>query len=1367
VQQRRTPQAWFAVGLVALLVALGPLSAAAGPAAQGRIGAGPATLAALGPSAAALSADDGPVHLMLELADQPALLTYAAARPGAGEAQAAQAGEAQLARIEQAQARTLAALPAAAPDARVLYQVARAYNGVAVVAEAADIAALRGLPGVSAIHRLALHEPANASSVPLIGAPQAWQSAGLAGQGMRIGIIDTGIDYVHTMFGGSGTAGDLNDARSAANNAPLGGPDDVPAGFKVLNGGGAQLYPSAKVAGGFDFAGDAYNAAGAGAALTPRPDANPMDCPSTSGGGHGTHVAGTAAGFGVQADGSTYPGPWNASTPFAALRIGPGVAPQAQLYALRVFGCTGSTALTTLAIDWSVDPDGDGDFADRLDVINMSLGSAYGSPDDPSTVASENAAAAGVIVVASAGNSGDLYYISGSPGSSARTITVASSLDDTDVVDGFEVLSPAAIAGVKPATFSANFNWPASSPVTANLVYNVGGNTTGCSAFPAGSLAGQIVLVDWAPAGSGTGACASAPRATNAQNAGAVGIIMASGVPAFDAAIGGTAGIRALFTTFTVGAELKAALAGGPVSVTLSNAYRNSRVFVTPGSADTVSTFTSRGPRGRDNTLKPDIAAPGQSIFSADAGSGSAGRSLNGTSMAAPHIAGVMALLRQAHPDWTVEELKALAMNTAGKDLTTGLSGAGTKFAPARVGAGRVDVPAALASAVVAFNAETPGAVSVSFGAVEALGTLAQDRTIRLVNKGAVAATYTLGYDARTSIPGVGFSFPDGPAVTVPAGGTAAFRVRLSADAAQMKNTRDATVSATNAATVCGGATCPRNWLSEASGLVTLTPASGTPLRVPVYAVARPASNMAAAAPSIPVTAASFSSALDLAGTSVSSGPVGPDEHNAVLTTFELQGLSPRIDVPRPGVAPSALNVDLQYVGATANQNRLFFGLTTWRDFGTLGTDLQFSVFIDRDRNDSDDLLLFSTRVTDADVFVTGLATLPSTSGTLQGFVNIFNASVPTAALNNNVVVLPVNIAALGMPAGSTRLNYRVETFSVRSGVVDRFPESGYLSFDFANRGLDFTGATTSLPAFDDRPGVNVPLAFNQANYLANGSQGALLLHHYNARGSRAQVVPVTPVVAFAAAPGPKTYGDAPFTVAAAASTGQTVSYSSTTPAVCTLAGDQVTIVGAGSCVVRATAAATANFGAGQAEVAVAVAKAPLTVTARNTTRSYGAANPSFEATFGGFVNGDDAADLGGALTFASAGPTAVVGFYPITPAGVTSDNYAITFAAGTLTVTRAPLTVIVNNASRGVGQPNPLFTVRYQGFVNGETAAVLGGTLSFSTPATAGSPPGTYPITASGLSSGNYAISYQPGTLTVGSIKLFLPVVRQEQPGA
>src|SRR5690606_11119256 len=150
--------------------------------------------------------------------------------------------------------------------------------------------------------------------------------------------------------------------------------------------------------------------------------------------GHGSHVAGTAAGIGV-------PG-----------TVGAGMAPGAQLYALKVFGDNGgTTALTSLAIEWAMDPNGDGDMSDHLDVINLSLGSALGFPNDPSAISVNNAAAVGIIVATSAGNAGNTPYVTGAPGVARAAIATAATTLGGRFYSKFTVNAPESLAGEYPS----------------------------------------------------------------------------------------------------------------------------------------------------------------------------------------------------------------------------------------------------------------------------------------------------------------------------------------------------------------------------------------------------------------------------------------------------------------------------------------------------------------------------------------------------------------------------------------------------------------------------------------------------------------------------------------------------------------------------------------------------------------------------------------------------------------------------------------------------------------------------------------------------------------------------------------------------
>lgn len=168
------------------------------------------------------------------------------------------------------------------------------------------------------------------------------------------------------------------------------------------------------------------------------------------------------------------------------------------------------------------------------------------------------------------------------------------------------------------------------------------------------------------------------------------------------------------------------------------------------------------------------------------------------------------------------------------------------------------------------------------------------------------------------------------------------------------------------------------------------------------------------------------------------------------------------------------------------------------------------------------------------------------------------------------------------------------------------------------------------------------------------------------------------------------------------------------------------------------------------------VVSASLTVTANDASRPYGQANPTFAASYSGFVNSDSSSVLSGTLICATtATASSPAGTYPITCTGLTSTNYTIAYAPGQLTVTSPALTVTANNASRPYGQANPSFGAGFSGFVNGDSASSLAGTLVCTSPATPSSSQGTYPIACSGLTSTNYTIAYASGQLTVTSAAL------------
>jgi subtilisin family serine protease len=185
----------------------------------------------------------------------------------------------------------------------VVYVMQDAINGVVVRGTPAQIESLRLLPGVLEVEPSKTVMRSNTQANSGTGVSAVWEETGTTGAGQVIAVIDTGVDYTHSTFGGTGDPADF-----AANDSTLVEPGS---------------FPTAKVVGGWDFVGDAFDSSSDDpAALVPTQDADPLDCE-----GHGTHVAGTAAGLGVNPDGTTYTGPYTEAD-VASLRIGPGSAPE-------------------------------------------------------------------------------------------------------------------------------------------------------------------------------------------------------------------------------------------------------------------------------------------------------------------------------------------------------------------------------------------------------------------------------------------------------------------------------------------------------------------------------------------------------------------------------------------------------------------------------------------------------------------------------------------------------------------------------------------------------------------------------------------------------------------------------------------------------------------------------------------------------------------------------------------------------------------------------------------------------------------------------------------------------------------------------
>ena len=282
-----------------------------------------------------------------------------------------------------------------------------------------------------------------------------------------------------------------------------------------------------------------------------------------------------------------------------------------------------------------------------------------------------------------------------------------------------------------------------------------------------------------------------------------------------------------------------------------------------------------------------------------------------------------------------------------------------------------------------------------------------------------------------------------------------------------------------------------------------------------------------------------------------------------------------------------------------------------------------------------------------------------------------------------------------------------------------------------------------------------------------SGSYDVVVMNPYGSSNSQPATVTITKLdqtIDFGALTN-KTYGDGPVTVSATSSSGLPVSFGVAGPA--TILGDQVFITGAGTITVTASQAGNDSYNAAtNVEQTFTVNKAALTVSADNKNRTYGGANPALTASYNGFVNGENLLTSGvtGSPEFSTTATAATaVGDYDITitQGTLSASNYSFVVVNGTLTITKAPLSVNAENKTRVYGDANPALTVNYTGFVNDETEAVLSGAPDISTTATVTNSVGAYPITPSlgTLSATNYAFTFNPGILTVTNSPLSLVV--------
>ncbi|MFC3886416.1 S8 family serine peptidase [Bacillus songklensis] len=438
-------------------------------------------------------------------------------------------------------------------------------------------------------------------SIPFIGGERVrgvldQKGRRLTGDGIKIGIIDTGIDYHHP---------DLH-------NNYRGGYDTI-----ELDGDPMETLPKEGI--------------------------------PTS---HGTHVAGVIAGNGRMR----------------------GVAPEADLYVYRALGSggLGTSEQVLLAIEKAVE--------DKVDILNLSLGNEVNGPDWPTSLALDKAVEKGIIAVTSSGNSGPKLWSVGSPGTSSKSISVGASTPPTVV--------PYIKIGLLPGKYEIT-PFIGAKRWTLRRGYEIVNAGIG-EEEELQQARGAVAFVR-------RGGLSFQEKAKNAEKAGAVALIIANHVSGtFIGLLQQNADIPIVSMSKETGDQVEKEIM--KQSATLYSFYKKKEDLLAP--------FSSRGPVTETWGIKPDLVAPGMNIVSTTP---KGYEEMHGTSMAAPHIAGACALILQAHPSWSAEQVKAALMNTAKRLKKED----GTYYAPYEQGSGRVQIMEAVNASTLIYPS------SLSFGVQE------------------------------------------------------------------------------------------------------------------------------------------------------------------------------------------------------------------------------------------------------------------------------------------------------------------------------------------------------------------------------------------------------------------------------------------------------------------------------------------------------------------------------------------------------------------------------------------------------------------------------------------------------------------------